>query len=131
MYSPFIYQQTTENAQTISLVLTGANSIECQSFWAILVYGDLKLSCTGSEATFTVTTTSAECCGISSLNYRSDGDTGESFNEFFNEGEQNVTNMLAAPGYTVKRSARTANDDDHDFYVDSYTWTYTVRPDGI
>ena len=131
LYSPFIYQQTTENAQTISLVLTGANSIECQSFWAILVYGDLKLSCTGSEATFTVTTTSAECCGISSLNYRSDGDTGESFNEFFNEGEQNVTNMLAAPGYTVKRSARTANDDDHDFYVDSYTWTYTVMADGI
>ena len=131
LYSPFISQETTENAQTISLVLTGANSIECQSFWAILVYGDLKLSCTGSVATLTVTTTSAECCGISCWNYRSDGEFDKSFNEFYNEGELNVTNMLAASGYKVIRSERTANDDDHDFYVDSYTWTYTVRPDGI
>ena len=131
LYSPFISQETTENAQTISLVLTGANSIECQSFWAILVYGDLKLSCTGSVATLTVTTTSAECCGISCWNYRSDGEFDKSFNEFYNEGELNVTNMLAASGYKVIRSVRTANDDDHDFYVDSYTWTYTVRPDGI
>ena len=131
LYSPFISQESTENAQTISLVLTGANSIECQSFWAILVYGDLKLSCTGSVATLTVTTTSAECCGISCWNYRSDGEFDKSFNEFYNEGELNVTYMLAASGYKVIRSARTANDDDHDFYVDSYTWTYTVMPDGI
>ena len=131
LYSPFISQESTENAQTISLVLTGANSIECQSFWAILVYGDLKLSCTGSVATLTVTTTSAECCGISCWNYRSDGEFEVSFNECYNEGELIVTNMLAAPGYKVIRSARTANDDDHDFYVDSYTWTYTVMPDGI
>lgn len=131
LYSPFISQESTENAQTISLVLTGANSIECQSFWAILVYGDLKLSCTGSVATLTVTTTSAECCGISCWNYRSDGEFDVSFNECYNEGELIVTDMLAAPGYKVIRSARTANDDDHDFYVDSYTWTYTVMPDGI
>ena len=131
LYSPFISQESTENAQTISLVLTGANSIECQSFWAILVYGDLKLSCTGSVATLTVTTTSAECCGISCWNYRSDGEFDVSFNECYNEGELIVTNMLAASGYKVIRSARTANDDDHDFYVDSYTWTYTVMPDGI
>lgn len=91
----------------------------------------MKLSCTGSVATLTVTTTSAECCGISGLNYRSDGEFGESFNEFYYEGELDVTNMLAAEGYTVMRSARIANDDDHDFYADSYTWTYTVRPDGI
>jgi len=131
LYSPFIYQESTENARTISLVLTGANSIECHSFWAILVYGDLKLSCTGSEATLTVTTTSAECCGISCWNYRSDGEFEVSFNECSIEGELNVTDMLAASGYKVIRSARTANDDDHDFYVDSYTWTYTVMPDGI
>ena len=131
LYSPFISQVTTENAQTISLVLTGDNSIECHSFWAILVYGDLKLSCTGSVATLTVTTTSAECCGISCWNYRSDGEFDVSFNEFYNEGELIVTDMLAASGYKVIRSARTANDDDHDFYVDSYTWTYTVMPDGI
>lgn len=131
LYSPFISQESTENAQTISLVLTGANSIECQSFWAILVYGDLKLSCTGSVATLTVTTTSAECCGISCWNYRSDGEFDKSFNEFYNEGELNVTYMLAASGYKVIRSARTANDDDGDYYVDSYTWTYTVMPDGI
>lgn len=129
LYSPFIYQESTENAQTISLVLTGANSIECHSFWAILVYGDLKLSCTGSEATLTVTTTSAECCGISCWNYRSDGQFNVSFNEFSTEGELNVTDMLAASGYKVIRSARTANDDNHDFYVDSYTWTYTVMPE--
>ncbi len=131
LYSPFIYQESSENARTISLVLTGANSIECRSFWAILVYGDLKLSCTGSEATLTVTTTSAECCGISCWNYRSDGEFEVSFNECSYEGERDVTNMLAASGYKVIRSARTANDDDHDFYVDSYTWTYTVMPDGM
>ena len=128
LYSPFIYQESTENARTISLVLTGANSIECRSFWAILVYGNLKLSCTGSEATLTVTTTSADCCGISCWNYRSDGEFYVSFNECSIEGELDVTDMLAASGYKVIRSARTANDDDHDFYVDSYTWTYTVRP---
>jgi len=131
LYSPFIYQESTENAQTISLVLTGANSIECRSFCAILLYGDLKLSCTGSEATLTVTTTSAEYCGISCWNYRYDGQFDVSYNEFYTEGELNVTSMLAASGYKVWRSARTANDEDHDFYVDSYTWTYTVTPDGI
>lgn len=131
LHEDFISQNTLDDAQTISLVLTGDNSIECQTFGAILLYGDLKLSCTGPVATLTVTTTSAECCGISGWNYRSDGEFDESFNEFYNEGELNVTNMLAAPGYKVMRSARIANDDDHDFYVDSYTWTYTVRPDGI
>lgn len=132
LYSPFIISQgMADDAQNISLVLTGSNSIECQSDWAILLCGDLKLSCTGSVATLTVTTTSAECCGISGRNYCSDGEFGESFNEFYNEGELEVTNMLAAEGYTVMRSARLAYDYDHDLYADHYTWTYTVRPDGI
>jgi len=124
----FIEQEFANPAGDISLVLTGANSIECQSFWAILVHRNLKLSCTGSVATLTVTTTSADCCGISCWNYRSDGEFDVSFNECSIEGELDVTDMLAASGYTVTRSARTANDDDHDFYVDSYTWTYTVQP---
>ena len=131
LYSPFISQVMVDDAQNISLVLTGANSIECQSFWAIRLFGDLRLSCTGSVATLTVTTTSAECCGISCWNYRSDGEFDKSFNEFYNEGELNVTYMLAASGYKVWRSARIANDYDGDYYVDSYTWTYTVTPDGI
>ena len=125
LYSPFIEQETNNNAD-VSLVLTGTNSITCRSYWCILVYGNLKLSCTGTSATLTVTGTTDGCCGISGYNYRSDGDFGVSYNEASTTTELDVTSMLAADGYSVVRSARTDNDEDGDSYPDSYTWTYTV-----
>ena len=117
--SPFIEQETNNNAD-VSLVLTGTNSITCGTYWCILVYGNLKLSCTGTSATLTVTGTTDVCCGISGYNYRSDGDFGVSFNEYNTTTELDVTSMLAADGYSVTRSARTDNSDG------TYTWTYTV-----
>ena len=120
LYSPFIEQETNNNAD-VSLVLTGTNSITCGTYWCILVYGNLKLSCTGTSATLTVTGTTDVCCGISGYNYRSDGDFGVSFNECHTTTELDVTSMLAADGYSVIRSARTDNSDG------TYTWTYTVR----
>ena len=120
LYSPFIEQETNNNAD-VSLVLTGTNSITCGSYWCILVYGNLKLSCTGTSATLTVTGTTDVCCGISGYNYRSDGDFGVSFNEYNTTTELDVTSMLAADGFTVTRSAGT-----YDSNTDLYYWTYTV-----
>lgn len=120
LYSPFIEQEANASNADVSLVLTGTNSITCGIYWCILVYGNLKLSCTGTSATLTVTGTTDGCCGISGFNYRSDGAFGVSYNEASTTTELDVTSMLAADGYSVIRSARTDNSDG------SYTWTYTV-----
>lgn len=117
----FISQEYTNPAGDISLVLTGTNSITADSFWGILVNGDMKLSCTGTSATLTVTGTLNSCCGIEGNNYRSDGTFGVSYNEASTTTELDVTARLAADGYSVTRSARTDNSDG------TYTWTYTVR----
>ena len=120
LYSPFIEQEANASNADVSLVLTGTNSITCGTNWCILVYGNLKLSCTGTSATLTVTGTTDGCCGIQGFNYRSDGAFGVSFNECHTTTELDVTSMLAADGYSVIRSARTDNSDG------TYTWTYTV-----
>ena len=117
----FINQVYTNPAGDISLVLTGANSISCGSMWGVLVYGDLKLSCTGTSATLTVTDTYDSSCGLSCSNYRCDVlDSNPAYNRCNVETEVDVTDLLAAPGFTVIRSARTDNADG------TYTWTYTV-----
>ena len=105
----------------ISLVLTGTNNISCDSYWGINVYGNLKLSCTGASATLTVTTTLDWPCGISSANYSNGvSPTDPAYNNYATTTELDVTAQLAAPGFTVTRSARTDNVDG------TYTWTYTV-----
>ena len=85
--------------------------------WAILIErkSKLKLSCTGTSATLTVTAKNDWCCGIQGNNYSPNN------NEYTTTTELDVTALLAAEGYSVVRSARTKNDDG------SYTWTYTVR----
>ncbi len=119
--SPIIEQNINDPNADVSLVLTGTNSITA-SFDGILVYGNLKLSCTGTSATLTVTASSVGSCGIKGHNYRSDGVPGVSYNELYTTTELDVSSMLAATGYSVIRSARTDHTDG------SYTWTYTVTP---
>ena len=118
----FIGQEYNDNTNgDISLVLTGTNSISCNIYWGILVYGNLKLSCTGASATLTITARSNGTCGISAANYRSDiENSNPSWNYWDTTTELDVTTQLATPGYTVTRSARTDNGDG------TYTWTYTV-----
>lgn len=103
--------------------LTGANSITCNTYYAIHGGGNVKFSCTGASATLTVTASHSDFCGIlGDSNYKqSQGGGADAYNNYPTT-ELYVTSQLAAPGYTVTRSARTANADG------TYTWTYTVTP---
>ena len=127
----FIGQENNDNTNgDISLVLTGTNSISCNTYRGILVYGNLKLSCTGASATLTITARSGGTCGISAANYRSDiENSNPSWNYWDTTTELDVSALLAAPGFTVTRSARVDGPDaDTDGAPDYYTWTYTVAP---
>ena len=129
----FIGQENNDNTNgDISLVLTGTNSISCNTYRGILVYGNLKLSCTGASATLTITARSGGTCGISAANYRSDiENSNPSWNYWDTTTELDVSALLAAPGFTVTRSARVDGPDaDTDGAPDYYTWTYTVRKSG-
>ena len=102
--------------------LTGANSITCNTYYAIHGGGNVKFSCTGASATLTVTASSSDFCGIlGDSNYEQSQGAG-AYNYYPTTAELDVTSQLAAPGYTVTRSARTQNADG------TYTWTYTVSP---
>lgn len=103
----------------LELKLTGANSISGKRPWGIRVFGDLKLSCTGSSATLTLTCSDVQYCGLLANNY-SKSSTNPNYNHYDDTSERDVTSLLAAPGYTVTRSARTDNADG------THTWTYTV-----
>lgn len=112
----FIYQVDTAPRGDVSLVLKGDNSIYADTYLGIELYGGLKLSCTGASATLTVTATIDGFCGIEGSNYKFDTNSN-------NRGittELDVSAQLAAPGFTVTRSARTDNPGG------TYTWTYTV-----
>lgn len=102
--NPFI---TTSSPLTLDI--SGANSITCKSStWAISDSGSfLRLSGSG---TLTVTVDNGDNYGLYAGNYC------DSYH--FSD-----VSTLAAPGYTVTRSARTDNADG------TYTWTYTVAPD--
>jgi len=101
--------------------LTGANSITCNTYYAIHGGGNVKFSCTGASATLTVTASRSDLCGIlGDSNYEQSQGAG-AYNYYLTTTEL-VTSQLAAPGYTVTRSARTDNVDG------TYTWTYTVSP---
>lgn len=115
--SIFIYQEDTAPRGDVSLVLTGDNSIYADTYLGIELYGGLKLSCTGASATLTVTATIDGFCGIEGSNYKFDTNS----NNKETTTELDVSAQLAAPGFTVTRSARTYNSSQ-----DTYTWTYTV-----
>jgi len=100
----------------LNLDISGANSITCKNNTQTIGTdnGTLKLSGNG---TLTVTADNKTRCGLYGFsNYK------ESNNLYSTTTEVDVTSLLAAPGYTVTRSARTDNADG------TYTWTYTVAP---
>ena len=111
----------------VSLVLKGDNSINANAYWGILLYGGLKMSCIGASATITITTTADNICGLSCSNYRNDVDyDNPAYNRNTDESETDVTDLLAAPGFTVTRSAPTQAYDS-TYGHETYTYTYTVE----
>ena len=120
-YQPFI-DLNVSPAEDLQVVLTGTNSIESGYDECINVEGgNLKLSCTGASATLTVTTKIGGSCGICGANYVSSNvPSYPAANRYDITTELDVTAQLAAPGFTVTRSARTDNADG------TYSWTYTV-----
>jgi hypothetical protein len=97
----------------LNLVINGDNTINCKGQErCVFAGGTLKLSGNG---TLTVTSDDNQQCGIwGTNNYQRNN------NHYSSTGELNVTEQLAANGYTVTRSARQSNGDG------TYTWTYTV-----
>lgn len=95
------------------LDLTGSNTIECRNcVYGIYTRHNLRLSGSG---TLTVTASYDPYCGIWG------GDNYSTSNNSYNKtDQQDVTDLLAADGYTVIRSARLGSGP--------YTWTYTVSP---
>lgn len=102
--------------------LTGTNSITTNVTNCIKSGGNLKLSCTGASATLKVTSKAAYYCGIVGVSNYHSTSSNPGYNDYLTTTELDVTSQLAAPGYTVTRSARTDNADG------TYTWTYTVAP---
>lgn len=106
--SPFIY---VDNGDA-TLVLTGDNAISCNGNKYAIYCSALKLSCTGTSATLTVKTKTAQGM-FGGTNYHS-APILEPENNF-------VVSNLAADGYTVERTGGTSPDADG-----VYTTTYTV-----
>lgn len=104
-----IYSYSDERDLTV--VLTGDNSLSCKEYGFVLGSNKgIKLKCTGSSATLTVTALNEDICGINCTNY--DGSD---------------PNDLADDGYTVALT-NTVNgpDSDEDGQPDYVSWTYTV-----
>lgn len=104
-----IYSYSDERDLTV--VLTGDNSLSCKEYgFALGSNKGIKLKCTGSSATLTVTALNEDICGINCTNY--DGSD---------------PNDLADDGYTVALT-NTVNgpDSDEDGQPDYVSWTYTV-----
>ena len=99
----------------LNLVINGSNTIASErSNECIYTEGTLKLS---GEGTLYVVASEAEFCGIWADNYNTDNST----NSYETTTEVDVSDALAAEGYTVIRSARGSTLSGN-----AYTWTYTV-----
>lgn len=95
----------------LTVVLTGDNSLSCKEYgFALGSNKGIKLKCTGSSATLTVTAQPTVICGFNCLNYVGDDPS-----------------LLADDGYTVALT-NTVNgpDSDEDGQPDYVSWTYTV-----
>lgn len=103
----------TEN---LTVNLASDYTINTNAGDAISSWKNLYLMTTGGSHTLTVTTIDSNDCGLWCNNYKPSSNGHETTTAL------DVTSMLAAPGYTVTRSARTDNGDG------TYTWTYTVAP---
>ena len=117
------------SADDILVNLIGTNSINSYDDCIVASGGSIKLSCTGTSATLTVTSAYDTYCGIYGANYTpSDDSTDPTANMNGTTTQLDVTAQLAAPGFTVTRSARVDGPDaDSDGNPDYYTWTYTVE----
>lgn len=107
--SYIIYGYSDERDLTV--VLTGDNSLSCKEYdFALGSNKGIKLKCTGSSATLTVTAQPTVTCGFNCLNYVGDD-----------------LSLLADDGYTVALT-NTVNgpDSDEDGEPDYVSWTYTV-----
>lgn len=104
-----IYSYSDERDLTV--VLTGDNSLSSkENYFALGSNKGIKLKCTGSSATLTVTALPTVTCGFNCLNYVGDDPS-----------------LLADDGYTVALT-NTVNgpDSDEDGQPDYVSWTYTV-----
>lgn len=102
---------------TVELLNGSSNTITSTSqYYTECIYAKtLKLSGNG---TLTVKVKDSSNCGIRGRdNYNTTNNDNATY-----ETSVDVSAQLAAPGYTVTRSARTDNADG------TYTWTYTVAP---
>ena len=114
----------------ITIVLDGNSTITAQDAGACISAGTifagpnagnggyLKLKTTGSTQTLTVTVGNDPYCGLDGY-YNYSTETSTNNNE--TTAEVDVTEQLAAPGFTVTRSARSESGG-------KYTWTYTIAP---
>ena len=108
---------------TINLASDYTIDVSNSSDDAISSWENLYLMTTGGPHTLTVTTSDSDECGLYSNNYKPSSNSHETITAV------DVTSQLAAPGYTVTRSARVDGPDkDSDGEPDYYTWTYTVAP---
>lgn len=121
----FLYGETN-----ITIVLDGNSTITAQDGGACIFAGtifagtnagnggNLKLKTTGRTQTLTVTVGNDPDCGLYGYyNYS----TEKSTNNNGTTTEVDVSEQLAATGFTVTRSARSESGG-------KYTWTYTVAP---
>ena len=103
---------------TITLDINGSNQFNCHYYDACIQGKSVKLMGDG-KLTLIAKDVEHKFCGINSE------DTYSPFNgtnHHTTTEELDVTAELAAPGYTVIRSARI------DYGSDFYIWTYTVKP---
>lgn len=108
---------------TVNLASDYTINVSSSSDDAISSWKSLYLMTTGGPHTLTVTTYGSDDCGLYSNNYKPLSNSHETTTAV------DVTSLLAAPGYTVTRSARVDGpDNDSDSEPDYYTWTYTVAP---
>ena len=100
------------NVGDFTVVLTGDNTLSCPDFdYPIGSNNGLKLQCTGTSATLSLTGNYKPILGFNCKNY---------------DKKQPVSN-LAADGYSVELISTTDGpDDDADGTPDYWTWKYTV-----
>ena len=125
----FIYGSSISGSTNLNLILSGTNSIDSHSMYlGIKCLSDVLLSCAGASATLTLRCGYERYCGIQAHNYDYTNSTDPYYNYYNDTSERDVSSLLAAPGFTVTRSARVDGPDlDFDGYPDYYTWTYTVE----
>ena len=113
----------------LNIVVNGTVNISSNHYFAsILSNGSNAVKLSG-EGTLTVSGWRRDDCGIVGSNYYSgDLKSMEPGNNRSEEtGEVDVTDLLAAPGFTVVRSARVDGPiSDPEEGPDYYTWTYTI-----